>query len=299
VFRAGVIFIFTFLVIEASQGQQLEVRGRFFADSLKIGEPVPFGLVARYPKELNLVFPDSSFAFAPFEFSKKQFFPTVTKGNISYDSVVYFLTSYEIDSAQFTKLPVFVIHPDDCTAVYSEQDTVFLKHLVAAVPDSVAAPQLPLKTQTSYLNVKWLLNYPLLLIIGGALILVLILVWVFFGKRIRKYFQIKKLHRHHQQFIDRFTSAVDQLTSSYTTFKAEQALVIWKQYMENLETKPFTKYTSKEIIQTEKDEHLAGALKLIDRMIYGGRISETHSFVELRNYTQTKFKQKVEAVRHE
>lgn len=297
--RVGVIAVCLFLIAGTCFAQRVAVEGRFYADSLKIGEPVPYGLTARYPKELNLVFPDSTYNFAPFEFSKKEFFPTTTNNGLSYDSIVYYLASYEIDSAQFIGLPVFVIHPGDCTAVFSPTDTVYLKHLVENVPDSLAAPQLPLKTQTSYLNVKWLLNYPLLLIIGGSLVGLALLVWIFFGKRIRKYFRVKKLVRQHQQFNDRFNETVSQLSSNYSLAKAEQALLIWKQYLENLEAQPYTKYTSKEIVQAERDQRLAGALSIIDRMIYGGRSSDPRPFSDLMNHTQNKFNQKLEAVRHE
>lgn len=297
--RPGVIIIYLLFASGTCFAQRVVVEGRFFADSLKIGEPVPYSLTARYPKELNLVFPDSTYNFTPFEFSRKVFLPTVTHNGLSYDSTVYYLSSYEIDSVQFAALPVFVIHPGDCTVLFPKTDTIYLKHLVENVPDSLAAPQLPLKTQTSYLNVKWLLNYPLLLIIGGSLVVAAVLVWIFFGKRIRKYFQIKKLVRQHQQFCDRFNETVRQLSSSYSLATAERALSIWKQYLENLEAHPYTKYTSKEIVQVEKDQQLASALTVIDRMIYGGRSSDLHTFSALMDHSQNKFNQKLEAVRHE
>lgn len=282
-----------------SFGQMVDVRSRFQDDSVRIGEPIPFALTARYPKELNLLFPDSSFSFAPFEFSSKKYFPTQTTGPISYDSVVYYLTTYEIDSLQKLSLPVFLVHPGDCTAVFSRSDTVYLKHTVANVPDSVATPQLPLKTQTSYLQVKWLFNYPLWLIIGGVLVILLILGWLIFGKRIRHYFQIRKLERYHRAFLTRYNDAIEQLKEGFSSPKAERALVLWKEYMESLEAKPYTKYTSKEILQIEKDEHLTGPLKDIDRMVYASQQLDPKSFSVLKEYSQSRFNQKLEEVRHD
>lgn len=277
----------------------VDVRSRFQDDSVRIGEPIPFALTARYPKELNILFPDSSFSFAPFEFSSKKYFPTQTTGPISYDSVVYYLTTYEIDSLQKLSLPVFLVHPGDCTAVFSRSDTVYLKHTVANVPDSVAAPQLPLKTQTSYLQVKWLFNYPLWLIIGGVLVILLIIGWLIFGKRIRHYLQIRKLKRYHRAFLTRYNDAIEQLKEGFSSPKAERALVVWKEYMESLEAKPYTKYTSKEILQIEKDEHLSGPLKNIDRMVYASQQLDPQSFSALKEYSQSRFNQKLEEVRHD
>ncbi len=297
-FKGGVVFILLLLMWLPGRCQ-VEVTGRFYADSLKIGEPVPYSLTARYPKSFNLVFPDSTYQFAPFEFERKEFFPTRSDAETSFDSVVYYVSSYEIDSVQQLQLPVFVIHTSDCTTVMAEADQIYLKHLVESVPDSLAAPQLPLKTQTSYLNVKWLFNYPVLLIVGAVLMVLAVLTWIFFGKRIRKYFRIRTLQRHHQQFLHQYALAVDQLKTSYATLKAEQALVLWKQYMENLEGKPFTKFTSREITQHEKDEVLAQSLRQIDRMIYGGAGENVDTFTSLQNFSENRFHQKLEAIRYE
>jgi hypothetical protein len=283
----------------SSLGQMVDVRSHFDGDSVRIGEPIPYALTARYPKELNLLFPDSAYSFAPFEFSSKKYFPTQTTGSISYDSVVYYLTTYEIDSLQKLSLPVFLVHPSDCTAVFSSSDTVYLKHTVAIVPDSVAAPQLPLKTQTSYLQVKWLFNYPLWLIIGGALLVLLIIGWFVFGKRIRHYFQIRRMERYHRAFLARYNDALEQLKEGFSSPKAERALVVWKEYMENLEAKPYTKYTSREIVQIENDEQLSGPLKDIDRMVYASQQLDPRSFSALKEYSESRFNQKLEEVRHD
>jgi len=83
---------------------------------------------------LNILFPDSTFSFAPFELQKKIYFPTSTKNGISRDSVIYYLATYEVDSIQTLKLPVYVVNPMDCTAVFSNTDSVFFQNLVKAIP---------------------------------------------------------------------------------------------------------------------------------------------------------------------
>ncbi|HRG78675.1 MAG TPA: LapA family protein, partial [Cyclobacteriaceae bacterium] len=236
--------------------------------------------------------------FAPFEFQKKKFFTTKTENGISYDSVIYTLSTYEIDSLQRLALPVFQLQKKDCVVYYSETDTVFFKKLVNAVPDSLAINQLPLKTNTAYSPVSWLLNYPLALIIGGSLLLIAIIVWIIFGKRIRKYFTVKQLTRSHAAFINRFEQSVEKVKSSFSPELAESSVLIWKKYMEELSAKPYTKYTSREIRETENDE-LGQTLHSVDRMVYGRISPETFdSFQQLKDFTQNRFNQKIEEVKH-
>jgi len=278
--------------------QEIQVKGHFEGDTVKLGQPIQFHLTATYPQSVQVLFPDSTFSFAPFEFQKKKFFTTKTENGISYDSVIYTLSTYEIDSLQRLALPVFQLQKKDCVVFYSETDTVFFKKLVNAVPDSLAINQLPLKTNTAYSPVSWLLNYPLALIIGGSLLLIAIIVWIIFGKRIRKYFTVKQLTRSHAAFINRFEQSVEKVKSSFSPELAESSVLIWKKYMEELSAKPYTKYTSREIRETENDE-LGQTLHSVDRMVYGRVSPETFdSFQQLKDFTQNRFNQKIEEVKH-
>lgn len=278
--------------------QEIQVKGHFEGDTVKLGQPIEFHLTATYPRSVQVLFPDSTFSFAPFEFQKKKFFTTKTENGISYDSVIYTLSTYEIDSLQRLSLPVFKLQKKDCVVFYSETDTVFFKKLVNAVPDSLAINQLPLKTNTAYSPVSWLLNYPLALIIGGSLLLIALIVWIIFGKRIRKYFTVKQLTRSHAAFMNRFEQSVEKVKSSFSPELAESSVLIWKKYMEELSAKPYTKYTSREIRETENDE-LGQTLHSVDRMVYGRIYPETFdSFQQLKDFTQNRFNQKIEEVKH-
>ena len=278
--------------------QGIQVKGSFEGDTVKLGQPIQFYLTAKYPRTDQVLFPDSTFSFAPFEFQKKKFFTTKTENGISYDSVIYTLSTYEIDSLQRLALPVFQLQKKDCLVYYSETDTVFFKKLVNAVPDSLDINQLPLKTNTAYNPVSWLLNYPLALIIGGSLLLIAIIVWIIFGKRIRKYFTVKQLTRSHAAFMNRFEQSVEKVKSSFSPELAESSVLIWKKYMEELSAKPYTKYTSREIRETENDE-LGQTLHSVDRMVYGRISPETFdSFQQLKDFTQNRFNQKIEEVKH-
>lgn len=293
--------IVSLLLISSSlaMAQEVKVRGRFLSDSIKIGEQVPYSLTVHYPSSLNLVFPDSTFSFAPFEIQKKKYFPTQSKNNINYDSTVYFLTTFEIDSIQTLSLPIFSIQAKDCTAFYASPDTIFLKQLIKAVPDSIAAQELPLKTNTTYQNVKWLMNYWVIIIVIGVLLISTVTVWIIFGKRIKRYFKLRRLQRKHNSFLQKFSKSTDQLRSGFTVKQAENVLVVWKGYMEELMAQPFTTATSKEILLREKDETLGKALQSVDRMIYKANDSYSEEAIaSLNQYAQQRFINKVEEIKH-
>ncbi|MBK5277402.1 MAG: hypothetical protein JJE09_00920 [Bacteroidia bacterium] len=293
------ISIVILLISSVAFGQDIKVRGSFMADSVKIGEQIPFSLTASYPKNLTVIFPDSTYSVSPFEFQKKKFFTTQTTDGLSYDSVVYLLATFEIDSVQQLKLPVYVVNKIDCTAVFSNLDDVILNQLVRNIPDSVAAQDLPLKTNTNYLNVKWLFNYPVALIISGGLLVLAIVGFLIFGKRVRKYFLLRKLNRNHQNFITKFSETISGLHSEFSTIKVEAALVLWKNYMENLVQTPFSKLTSKEIIRLDQNEQLGSALHSIDRAVYGGINSSSEQSLEsLRLYCEQQFRIKLEETKN-
>jgi hypothetical protein len=291
--------VYCILSLSTVHAQEIKVQGHFGSDSIKIGKPIEFYLSAHYPEKLNILFPDSAFSFAPFEFQRKIYFPTTTKNGISRDSVIYLLSTYEVDSIQSLKLPVFVINQMDCTQVLSNADSVFFQNLVKSIPDSLATEKLPLKVNTDYLGVRWQLNYILFAIGIAILLIAAILVWIFFGKRIRTYFRLRKLARGYETFKSKFESSVEKLERDFSPRSAEASLVIWKKYLESLLSKPYTKYTSKEIKIMENSEELGHALSEIDRMIYGNTKGNVHApFAGLKTYVRQQFEKKKEEVAH-
>lgn len=293
------LFILLSVIAQTAWAQEVNVHARFEGDTVRIGLPIRFTVVAQYPSQYQVLFPDSTFSFAPFEFQSKKFTPTKTRNNLSYDSVVYTLVSFEIDSIQTLSLPVFQIQKRDSLVYFTEPDTVFFSALVGPIPDSLAINQLPLKTNTAYNKVSWILNYPVLLIIGGVLLLAGIVVWLLFGKRIRKHFTLKRLRSKHTSFLSAFDQSVQKLNQKFQPEVAEHSITLWKKYMEDLSSKPYTKFTSKEIRDLEKGE-LTQALQAVDRMIYARLQPENFSaFEQLKGFTINRFNQKLQELKHE
>jgi len=292
------LFILFFFVVHTSFSQEVKVHARFESDTVRIGLPIRYTVVAHYPSQYQVLFPDSTFSFAPFEFHSKKFVPTKTFNNISYDSVVYTLVSFEIDSIQTLGLPVFQVQKRDSLVYFTDADTVFFSALVAHIPDSLAINQLPLKTNTAYNKVSWILNYPVLLIIGAILLVVAIIVWIVFGKRIRKHFLLKRMLKKHTTFLTTFDQSINKLNQAFNPDVAENSITLWKKYMEELSARPYTKFTSKEIRELEKGE-LTQPLQAVDKMIYARLKPESFSaFEQLKEFTINRFNQKLQEVKH-
>lgn len=294
VLRAVVLIFFC----QHAAGQKITVHGGFMMDSLGIGEQTKYYLTARYPSKLNVVFPDSTYHFTPFEFEKKSFFPTKTTDSVSYDSAVYYLTTFEVTNPQTLSLPVFVVSRKDSVPFYPEVDSIRLIELVAHVPDSLSADKLPLKMNTAYQRVPFLFNYPVLIIVSGAILVVAVVLLLVFGDRIRRYFKLKKLKKNHQRFLESYSAQLAKLNEKFSIGGAESVLITWKRYLEQLEQVPYTKLTTREILLTDKDENLDRDLHAIDRAIYGHEARVDAPLENLRSYAVGKYLRKLDEIQH-
>ncbi len=228
------LFVLLLLIcgIDTIHAQDVLVRSGFFMDSLRVGDQTRFFLAAEYPSNLNILFPDSTYNFAPFEYERRQYFPTKTTANRSYDSVVYYLSTFEVDRVQSLSLPVFQLNPMDCTAHVSDRDTILLTSLLRELPDTLSAQNLPLKVNTAYQNVLYLFNYPVLIIVLVVLLVVAVAVWVAFGKKIIRHFRIKRMQKAHQKFVETYTRQLENISVAFSSITTENALSQWKKYME-------------------------------------------------------------------
>lgn len=282
-----------------TSAQQINPRGQFLKDSIKIGEPVGFSLALKYPRELDILFPDSLFNFSPYEFESKTYIPTRSDSVYSYDSTVYYLTTFEIDTVQYLQLPVFVLHGNDSTKVFSQNDSVIIKQLVEEVPDSVSAEAAPLIENTNYINVPLQFNYPYFIIGALLIILIVVLVIVFFGNKIRRAFILRKLKRNHRKFLEGYNSLLLKQNEPNRKL-AEGILTYWKKYLEKLNNQPFTKLTTKEILNKYQVNEIENDLRSIDRAIYSQALEATleDHYQSLREFAEKQFENRIEEVKN-
>lgn len=295
---AGILLFSLFLFVQTeANAQHVKVAGGFFSDSLKIGERTAFYLASKHPSNLIVLFPDSAFKFNTFEYESRKYFATKTKDSISVDSVVYYLTTFELDEEQTLQLPVYVVNEQDCTSYLSATDTIHLIQLVKEMPDSVSIDKLPLRETTAYQDVNLQFNYVILLICVGVLVILSVLAWLLFGKQISRYFITKRLQKNHSQFTETYNRITRELSSAFSVPTAETALALWKKYMEQLEAKPYTKLTTRETLLLQNNDVLGQSLHSIDKAIYGHNTSIMEPLENLRQIADEHFRIKIKEVK--
>lgn len=275
--------------------QELQPEGGFLQDSVKIGEPVGYYLTFTYPRQQTVLFPGRAGNFGSFEYRDKQIFPTRSDSLYSYDSVVYQLTTFSIDKIQNLSLPVYLVNEGDSTTRFTQPDTIYLQEVVAVAADTV-----PLKENTGFHPVQRAVNYPYWIAGISLFIIILAGVYLFLGKVIKKQWQIYRLHRRKKRFLREFGKDMDALKTKPGIRESEKALYRWKDYMENLENTPYTKLTTREILNLTSSDQIHRDLRSIDRVIYGrGNIEALiHYFEDLQEVSLERYRQKVEEIKH-
>ena len=275
------------------RGQQIQVEGYFLDSAARIGDEVRYALSARYPRGLNLLFPDSTYSYGGFEYLRREYFPTRSSAIQSYDSVIYYLTTFELDSLQILALPVFQIRAKDSTAVYTEPSELRLLHIISEIPQK---PELRSDTGLWALRLKF--NYPYLLAGLAVVLMAAVLVYVLFGRRIIRWLMVYRLRKAHELFTRRFYGTMQAIDANEQSVSASEALSIWKKYLERLESRPITKLTSTEIHNVFSNDSVREQLKAIDRVLYGNYSDERlfQRCDELLQFATHRFRMKVESV---
>lgn len=279
--------------VNAQQKHSSQPLGYFLEDSISLGTSCFYSLSLRHAPDVQVLFPDSSHSFAPFELIDHRYFPTRTDSLGSLDSVVYQLTTYEIDAKQTLKLPVFLINDKDCTTVYSRTDTILFKSLLE---NSAELSLKKLKANNEYEEVKSYFNFPYLISTILVLLTLSLIIWGLLGKQIRQSYRLFQFRTRQAIFIKEF----GRLRSRNILQNIEKALSLWKKHLEYIESQPFSSYTTKEIIQVVADEELGKSLKNIDRAIYGQEtaIDVKTSFDVLLHFAIRRFEQRREELRN-
>jgi hypothetical protein len=277
------------------------IAGSFSKDSLKVGKHIPFKVIFVHHYNKEVIFADSTYNFAPFEWVRTDAFPTQTDSKgISTDSAIYWLRSFELDTIQTLKLPVFVLNQKtgDTLKYFTEVSTKEIDFVLskANLENMLQKDSITFYQNTTFLEIPRFVNYPLYGLIVVILLVMAILIFVFFGESIRRGYRLKRLQRQHEKFIQDYANQLQQIENPQAT---DHTLGMWKAYIEKLKNEPFTTYTSSEISRLTKNESLGENLKVIDRAIYGGQIDNNTELAlqNLKNYAINIFEKRLAELR--
>ncbi|MBU2914600.1 hypothetical protein [Reichenbachiella agariperforans] len=276
--------------------QDIAPKGVFLTDSIMIGEEISYTLSVKYPKGWQIVFPDSTYDYAPFEFNRKTYISTVSDSTWAFDSVTYVLSSFEIDPIQQLQLPIYVLQKNDSIEILSDPDSVYFHDMITQLPDSIV-----LKNNVAFRELVYSYNY---LYIGiGTAVTLLILVggYFLFRKTIHAKYQLYFLQRDYRRFVQQYEADMQRIQNGKDNTAAIEGLVLsWKTFMERMENRPFTKYTTREIIAAGYGgEELNGTLRKIDQSIYGKvAIEDMHQNLSaLSQFTSNQFEIKKQEIK--
>ncbi len=259
-----IVLIVNYLLIIDNSNAQKPI-GKFMTDSVELGRPFEYALSYHHAPSAEVFFPDTTYNFYPFEIVKRDLFPTITINNNSIDSVIYTLVTFDIAKTQKLNLPIYELSKRDCTAVFSFPDSVFLQEMIKTSVDSLS-----LKTDLRVMSLQQQLDYPKILAYLLGILGIFSLIYAFFGRFIRKQYRLFLFGRRHKDFLTNYKKLTRTTLDDSTIGKA---LVLWKKHLEWLEKRPYSSYTSKEIITRLPSERLEEALREVDTAIYGGILS--------------------------
>lgn len=262
----SVLSLYTGYAQNTPAKRSLRPQGQAMVDTIELGKPFSYSFSFLHDPATEVFFPDSAYDFSPFELVGQEYFTTRTDSLGSLDSTIYRLVSFEVAALQVLRLPVFVQVARDCTAVYAAPDTLRLRSLLLPTtrPDT-----LQLRAVTEVGELKRSFNYPVFLLFIGSFGLVFLLVYWLFGRELDRQWRAFLLKQRHGEFVRAFNRLNRNARERNNTSEAEKAVVVWKEYLEDVEKKPFATYTTREIVDNIPDETLEDALKDIDRIIYG------------------------------
>ena len=291
-----ILFLVMFSIGMASASAQTKPMGNFLMDSIKIGQPVNYALSFHHSSKVELLFPDSSYQFYPFEFISKKYFPTESKDSLSLDSVIYTLRTFEVKKTLELSLPVFIIDQGDTGKLFSTTDKIDIQQAFAVVPDTLI-----FKSDANYKKVNLVYNYPYYFTAAVIGFILLILFYFIFGKAVLRNYRLYIIYKNHVQFLRAFDKLHKELEFSPNLLAMEKILGEWKDYLTKLEQKPINTFTTTEIIALFNKEELKENLQKVDRSIYSGSITgEPHiALFVLKKFSNKRYKKRRKELRNE
>ena len=256
------LFLISFLISSNLFSQNIEYKIYFLNDSIRIGDSISLISALKYPENIEIVQPDSSYNFTSFEFIGKKIFPSFSDRNIIYDSTIYYLRTFEIDSIQRLNLNATIINNKDSLVIPSNTDSIALIYQVSDVNFSKT------KENTLFNSIRSIFNSEKVLIIIGFIILIIIIIYLLFRKKIKKYLKIRKLRIQIKRFNNDFEYILKNYLKNQDKNYLERLLLLWKRFMEKLSKRPYSTSTTTEISSFLENKKLLNLLKDIDRNLY-------------------------------
>ncbi|OON68578.1 hypothetical protein [Hymenobacter sp. CRA2] len=267
---------------------------RFVRSTTQVGALIDYELTFRHSPSLNVIFPDSTAEFKPFEYVRRRYWPTQTRQGLSLDRCRYTLRTFSLDSVQTLRLPVTLLRGRDTVLLYAQPTGVRLVRTAPVLPPTDELP--PLRQNTALLPMPERFNYPYLAAALAAVLVTAGVVWWTFGRNLRRRYRLYRMARNHVYFLAQYTRHLERFQLSRSLANMERAITLWKNYLARLEGNSLNTLTTREIVALyQGDADVATALRLSDRIIYGNQQPDEaaeqtdHALDSLRHFADRRF----------
>jgi hypothetical protein len=291
----GILLLFLLLSSLQLSAQKVQVSGYFSQDSAQLGERVAFVLKASYPQSAQLIFPDSTFDFAPFVFLEKKTFVSMTTDGVTQDSALYFLSNFSLEPSSYLSLPVFELARYDSITYYTNEAELKLKLNLDSIPE-----QLQFKENNVYQPLNKPFNWFVFGAVVAGILLSLGILFFVFADRIKRLFRKNREKIRWIQFERKWKKLAESLQQNPNQTLADEAIGLWKGYLEHLRSQPIQEWTSSEIAAALDDKEVFKALRSIDMIIYAGGEGDTSAATTyLLEVARTNYQSTLNQITHE
>lgn len=292
--KLGILLLLFGMSLTAA-AQNVQVEGYFTQDSAKLGERVGFVLKARYPESTQVVFPDSTYDFSPLVLLEKQTFISYTSEGLTLDSTVYFVSNFSLEPSIYLSLPVYELSRYDSITYFSTEAELKLNLMLDSIPE-----QLAFQENNVYQPIDKTFNWLMAGLIAAGILIILGGMVLLFARRIKGFFRKNREKLRWVQFERKWKKHTQLLAQNPDLKLADEAIGLWKGYLESITDLPFQEWTSSEISEALEDKEIFKALRSIDMIIYAGKEAKTE---EATNYlfevAKIKYEEKLNQIKHE
>ena len=281
--------------IYSLNAQKIEYKGYFIKENKTIGDTIYFISTINYPKNIEIIQPDSSNDYKTFEFIDKLIFPSLKIEDRVLDSTIYLLRTFNTDTIQSLKLSSYIINNNDSLKITSTEDNLIISNQIKKIDQS-----LKVKYNTILSKINKLINYKYVTYIIAIILLIIGLTYILFGKKIVIFFKIHRLKKAFKSFETKFQKQQMIYRKEKSKNEIEKLLIIWKVFMEFISNKTYLSSTTKEIEKFNSNKKIISSLKGFDKNIYSPNknILESRDINNLFNEAKHNFNVKLKNIKN-
>ena len=281
--------------IYSLNAQKIEYKGYFIKENKTIGDTIYFISTINYPKNIEIIQPDSSNDYKTFEYIDKLIFPSLKIEDRVLDSTIYLLRTFNTDTIQSLKLSSYIINNNDSLKITSTEDDLIISNQIKKIDQS-----LKVKYNTILSKINKLINYKYVTYIIAIILLIIGLTYILFGKKIVIFFKIHRLKKAFKSFETKFQKQQMIYKKEKSKNEIEKLLVIWKVFMEFISNKTYLSSTTKEIEKFNSNKKIISSLKEFDKNIYSlnKNILESKDINNLFNEAKHNFNVKLKNIKN-